>query len=74
MSKKSLKKFNLGQFYFIDFQMFQFPVKRLLAIWIWPILATTLIISDWRTMKNLKKNGHTTIFDAIRDENTSTRE
>uniref|UniRef100_A0A1I8EQH6 Uncharacterized protein n=1 Tax=Wuchereria bancrofti TaxID=6293 RepID=A0A1I8EQH6_WUCBA len=50
--------------------MFRSPVKRVIAIWIWPVLAATFIISDWRTMKSLKTKGHVTILDAMRDENT----
>ncbi|KAL3986210.1 hypothetical protein ACH3XW_41805 [Acanthocheilonema viteae] len=52
-------------------KMFRFPVKRMLAVWIWPLLAATLIITDWRTMKRLRATGHTTILDAMRDENTT---
>ncbi|VBB31438.1 unnamed protein product [Acanthocheilonema viteae] len=52
-------------------EMFRFPVKRMLAVWIWPLLAATLIITDWRTMKRLRATGHTTILDAMRDENTT---
>uniref|UniRef100_A0A0R3RV95 N-acetyltransferase n=1 Tax=Elaeophora elaphi TaxID=1147741 RepID=A0A0R3RV95_9BILA len=43
----------------------------MLAVWIWPVCAATLIISDWYTMKSLRASGHTTILDAIRDENTA---
>ncbi|MCP9260667.1 hypothetical protein DINM_003889 [Dirofilaria immitis] len=53
--------------------MFRFPTKRMLAIWIWPISAAILIISDWHTMKSLRASGHTTILDAMRDENITTR-
>lgn len=51
--------------------MFRFPVKRVIAVWIWPVLAATFIISDWRTMKSLRAKGHVTVLDAMRDENTS---
>lgn len=43
----------------------------MLAVWIWPVLAATFIISDWRSMKSLRAKGYTTILDAMRDENTT---
>ncbi|VDN85799.1 unnamed protein product [Brugia pahangi] len=52
-------------------EMFRFPVKRVIAVWIWPVLAATFIISDWRTMKSLRAKGYVTVLDAMRDENTS---
>lgn len=53
--------------------MSRFLVKRILAVWIWPVLAATFIISDWRAMKSLRESGHTTVLDAMRDENTTSR-
>uniref|UniRef100_A0A915PLA7 HIG1 domain-containing protein n=1 Tax=Setaria digitata TaxID=48799 RepID=A0A915PLA7_9BILA len=48
--------------------MSRFSAKRMFAIWIWPVFAATLIISDWRTMANLRAEGHATVLDAMRDE------
>lgn len=50
-------------------QMLRFSAKRMLAVWIWPILATTFIISDWYNVKKLRADGYTTVIDAMRDDN-----
>ncbi|VDM97636.1 unnamed protein product [Thelazia callipaeda] len=48
-------------------------VRRILAVWIWPTLAATLIFSDWQTTKRLKESGHASILEAMRDESDIAR-